>query len=408
LRAKVYIFLLTVAVLCGGAWWANEHYDFSAWPPKDRSIAKAAEKKKADEKADEPVPVEIEAAVKGAIASRIRSTANLRALRDVTLQSQTQGVVTSIAVEEGDFVKQGQLLCRLDDRELQINLELTRQRLAQTKVQLESARILQAKNKTQIENKRTEVDRNEKALAEGLVSDTDVALLRNQLAELLHDERAQAAAVEENGYRVGELESEIDRGEVQIANTRINAPFAGRITERTVQLGQTVGASDNLFRLATFSPLFADIFLSEQDSRRVRPGQQVEIMLGSGEAETGAAGRIVRVSPVVDDATGTVKVTAELRTPDPDYRPGAFVRVAIETDVRGETILVPKRAIVEQDGESFVFVNDGEKAIRRAVELGYEDGDAVEIRSGVSAGDQIIVAGQGKLKDGDKTRIVSS
>jgi RND family efflux transporter MFP subunit len=407
LRAKVYIFLLTVAVLSGAGWWTNENYDLKSWPPKARADAKAAEKKKADDKAAEPVPIEVEAAVKGAIASRIRSTANLRALRDVTLQSQTQGVVTHISVEEGDFVQEGQLLCRLDDRELQINLELARQRLSQTKVQLESAKILRAKNQTQIENQRAELDRNEKALAEGLVSDTDVALLRNQLAELQHDERAQAAAVEQNQYHVEELESEIERSKVLVSNTRILAPFTGRITERTVQLGQTVGASDSLFKLATFSPLFADIFLSEQDSGRVKPGQEVQITLGAGEAEE-VVGRVARVSPVVDNATGTVKVTAELRTNDARYRPGAFVRVAIETDVRGETILIPKRAIVEQDGESFVFVNDGETAVRRIVELGYEDGDAVEVRSGVKVGDKVIVAGQGKLKDGDKTRLVAS
>ena len=407
MRAKVYLFLITLAVLCGGAWWANQTYDLKSWPPKARAASKDAEKKAADDKAGEPVPIEVEAAVKGAIASRIRSTANLRALRDVTLQSQVPGVVTNIAVEEGDVVQEGQLLCRLDDREHQINLELARQQLAQAKVQLESAKILRAKNQTQIENKRADVDRNEKALTEGLVSDTDVALLRNQFAELQHDERAQAAAVKENEYRVEELESQIARNEVLVSNTLINAPFAGRITERTVQLGQTVSASDNLFKLATFSPLFADIFLSEQDSRRVKAGQEVEVTLGSGEEET-VIGRVARVSPVVDNATGTVKVTAELRGAGADFRPGAFVRVAIETDVRGETVLIPKRAIIEQDGESFVFVNNGETAVRRAVELGYEDGDAVEVRSGVAPGDKVIVAGQGKLKDGDKTRVVTS
>ncbi len=405
MRAKVYLFLLVVALVGGGGWWAFQTYDLSEFPPKARAASKAEEDKK-DEKDGELVPVEIEAAVRGAIASRIRSTANLRALRDVVLQSQAQGVVTRVAAEEGDFVREGQLLCSLDDRELQINLELTRQRLAQTKVQLQSAKILRDKNRTQIENKQAELARNEKALAEGLVSDTDVALLRNQLAELNHDERAQAAAVEENGYRVGELESEIARNEVQLANTSITAPFAGRITERTVELGQTVGASDNLFRLASFSPLFADIHLSEQDSQRVRPGQEVELTLGNraGDAQLG---RVVRVSPVVDDSTGTVKVTAELRTRTPGFRPGAFVRVAIETDVRDETILIPKRAVVEEDGEAFVFVNDGETAVRRTVELGYEDGDAIEIRSGVSVGESVVVAGQGKLKDGDKTRVVS-
>ena len=101
MRAKVYIFLLTVAALGGGAWWANQNYDLGKWPPEARADKKAAEKKKAEEKAAEPVPVEIEAAVRGEIASRIRSTANLRALRDVTLKPQTQGVVTKIGRRRG-------------------------------------------------------------------------------------------------------------------------------------------------------------------------------------------------------------------------------------------------------------------------------------------------------------------
>ena len=116
----------------------------------------------------------------------------------------------------------------------------------------------------------------------------------------------------------------------------------------------------------------------------------------------------MRVSPVVDDQTGTVKVTVELRAAGTNYRPGAFVRVRIETDTRQQTTLIPKRAVIERDGETFVFVNDGETAHRRPVELGYEDGDAVEVRNGVAVGDNVVVAGQGKLKDGDKTRVVSS
>ena len=174
-----------------------------------------------------------------------------------------------------------------------------------------------------------------------------------------------------------------------------------------MQLGQTVTANDDLFRLATFSPLYADIFLSEQDSGRVKAGQQVEISLGSGEVEP-VIGRVARVSPVVDDATGTVKVTAELRAASTAFRPGAFVRVAIETDVRESSVLIPKRAVVEEDGESYVFINSGDTVTRRAVQLGYEDGDAVEVRSGVQVGDAVVVAGQGKLKDGDKTRVVTS
>ncbi len=403
-RASVYGFILALAVLGSGYYYFQQNYEF-----KEGSVqakVKDAEKKDGEDK-DEPTPIRVIEAKLGSIDSHVASTANLRALRNVSLLSQATGVVQRVDVEEGAYVAKGKLLCLLDDRELQINLELAKQRLEQTKVQLESARITRDKIKSQIGAKQSDLDRNEKALGEGLVSDTDVELIRNQLDELGHDERAQEAAVRENQYRVEELTAEIDKVEVQISHTRITAPFAGRIVERTVELGQTIRANDPLFKLASFSPLFADIYISELDSRRVQPGQQVNVTLDavSGEA---TAGRVVRISPVVDDATGTVKVTAELSNPAATLRPGAFVRVTIKTDTVEDAVLIPKSAVLEDDGETYVFVADGETARRKKIELGYENGASVQVRSGVAPGDRIVVAGQGSLKEGDKTKVSES
>lgn len=406
LRTRVYAFLLTAAVIVGGLFFFNQNYELDGWVPRARAEDKAKAKAKKAEEGSEPAPVEVETAERGRISSFVRSTANLRALREVQLMPRIEGVVREVSAQEGDFVNQGDTLCRLDDRELQINLELAQQRLEQTKIQLESAKILRDKNATQIEAKQRELERNSKALEQGLVSDTDVELIKNQLAELKHDERAQAAAVRENEYRVEELTAEIESVRVQISHTRIAAPFAGRITDRTVEIGQTVRPAEPLFGLASFVPLYADVFLSELESRRVRPGQEAEVGLGSEGAEN-VSGRIVRVSPVVDDATGTVKVTAEINSPGPGFRPGAFVRVRIKTDTREETVLAPKRAVVEESGQTFIFVQDGETVTKREVRLGYEDGALVEVVSGIEPGEQVIVAGQGALKDGDKTRVVS-
>ncbi len=160
-----------------------------------------------------------------------------------------------------------------------------------------------------------------------------------------------------------ELTKQIESAEVKLAQTHIRAPFDGRITSRTVDIGQTIGSADTMFRLASFSPLFADVFVSELDSRRVRAGQAAEIVLEGSDKPV--VGRVVRVSPVVDDQTGTVKITAELRPASDNYRPGAFVRVRIETDTREQTTLIPKRAVIERDGETFVFVNEGETARAR-------------------------------------------
>ena len=397
-RAKAYLILLLLVVLGAGGYYGLQHYGSEA--------AATAEAKTKDKKEnDAAIPVAVQPAVRGAISDLLVSTANLRAMRAVEITSQADGVVRSVAVEEGDFVRKGSLLASLDDRDLQIDLALAEQRLAQTKAQRESAEIRREKADTQIRNQRADLERNEEALAEGLVSDTEVAAMRHRLDDLLHDQRVEAATVREQNHRIEELESEIRKVKLLISRTRIIAPFSCRVTERTVELGQTVRNSDKLFKVGVFTPLFADVHLAEQDSQRVRPEQKAVIRMSMDGGEE-VKGRVVRVSPVVDDATGTVKVTTELRPSNANFRPGAFVLVEIETDTHDDVVLIPKQAVVEEDGGTFVFIENDNTAEQRAVELGYQDDTAYEVLSGIEAGDRVVTAGQGNLKDGDKTRVI--
>ena len=358
---------------------------------------------------EEAIPVEIVEAKEGPISSHLTSTANLRALRDVVLVTQSDGVVKRVLAEEGDFVEKGQILCLLDNSELLIKLKLTEQKLAQARLQLEKAKIRGQKAKVQIENTKAELQRKEAAFAEKLVSEEEVATLRYRIDELEHDERVAASEVRESTHRVEELEAEIEQVKLEISRTRIMAPFSGYITQRTVQLGQTVrrGNLDSLFRLGAFSPLYADVHLSELDVHRVRPGQTSTVTLDS-EGSGSVRGRVVRVSPVIDDSTGTIKVTVELTPSKNAFRPGSFVRVDIETDSRLDAVLIPKRAVLEEDGENFVFVAQGATAHRRKVELGYETDRKIEVRDGVSVGDRVVVAGQGNLKEGATIQEVKS
>ena len=400
-RIKVYGFL---ALLTGLGAVAYYWEDLSAGS-ETKASTKAATKEAGTK--DEVVPVELAEAGRGSISSYLSSTANLRARRDVEVTTQVDGVVEELLVEEGDFVKRGQLLCRLDDRELQINLTLHRQQLAQAKLQLEKSKIQQEKTAVQIENTKAELARKETAFAEQLVSEQEVDQLRYTLEEQEHDERVAASNVRELGHRVEELEAQIDQGELQISRTKALAPFTGYITERRVELGQTVRSLERLFRLASFSPLYAEVHLSEQDTHQIQPGQKATVVLGA-DARGRTGGRVLRISPVVDESTGTVKVTVELSAGTRDFRPGAFVRVDIETDTHVNAVLIPKRAIIEEDGEHYVFTTQGETAQRRKVELGYENEAEVEVRGGVSAGENVVVAGQGNLKEGSKIREVET
>ena len=400
-RLKTYIFLLAAVLLGGGGYYVSGKLTSSAGKSDESST------KPQDEDAD-AIPVAIEAAARGAIADELTSTANLRARREVAVATRAAGIVTAVKVEEGDFVRAGQVLCALDDRELRINLALAEQRLAQTRIQLEAARIRKEQTQARLGNKGVELQRNEDALSQGLLAESEVAVQRHEIEDLEHEVRVVESTVRENLHRIDELQAEIERAKLLISQTAITAPFAGRITERTVELGQSVRVADRLYKLSSFSPLYADIYLPENESRRAAPGQRVRFRLGIGDGED-ATGEVERVSPVVDGETGTVKVTARFEAPSPAFRPGAFVRVEIETDTRSDAVLIPKQAVMEEDGESYVVLVDEDRLAKRvAVELGYRAEAAVEVTSGVSEGDSVVVAGQGKLKDGDKTRVISN
>ncbi|HLV01853.1 MAG TPA: efflux RND transporter periplasmic adaptor subunit [Acidobacteriota bacterium] len=397
-RVKVYSFLFMLALLVGGGYLVREYYTTRA--DASPSIGQNPEAEEA-----QGAPVELAEAVQGHIADYIEATANLRALREVDISARQAGVITAVLAEEGDKVARGQALCVLDDRELQIRLELTRERLYQAKIQLEQAQIQLEKAITQKANTKQELARLEKAFNDKLISDRELAQARYQLDEIEHDERVSASETRELRHRVDELEAEIRQVELEIARSTVVAPFAGHITLRRVEIGQTVREQDPLFKLGAFSPLYADVYLSEREAHQVKNDHPAIVQLGVDETIE-AEGRVLRSSPVVDQATGTVKITVELTPNDSLLKPGAFVRVRIQTDSHPDAVLVPKRALIEDDGGFFVFVCEGDSVRRANVEKGFESAAQVEITRGLQAGEKVVIAGQGALTEGAKVRVI--
>jgi RND family efflux transporter MFP subunit len=400
-RAKVYGTLAVVVLAGAGIWlWKTK----PSWLPGTSANA-ATKGKEAEKKGEkEAVPVELATAKVGEISSFVSATANLRPLREVAVATQAEGIVQKVLAEEGDFVKEGQLLCQLDDTQHQIRLELAEEKLAQARLQMEKARIRQEKASAQIGHAKSELARFEAAHQQGVGSDKDVASQRYKVEELIHDQNLSQSEAKELQHRVSELEAEIAQSRLEISRTRILAPFSGHITQRMVNLGQRVRSMDPLFNIGAFSPLFADVHLSERDTRMVRPNQPATIHLGSDESAS-VSGNVERISPIVDQASGTVKVTIALE-PSNGFRPGSFVRVDIRTDTKNGAVLIPKRAVVEEDGQNYVFIANGESARRTKVDLGYSSEGMIEIRGALQPGQKVVIAGQGALKEGSKIKIV--
>ena len=277
-----------------------------------------------------PVPVEAVAVGTGEIAAYISATANLVAEEDVTVVSEVEGRVASLRVEEGQRVGSGAVLAVLDRGDEQIAVTKAEARAENARLAYERAEDLYTKDLLS----REEHDR--------LMVDSEVA--QQELAE----------------------------AQWQLEKNTFRAPFGGTVTERMVQVGQHVRPGDELFQITDFDPMIARIFLSETDVLGLTEGREVKIALNA-DPSVKFRGRIRQISPVVDTATGTVKVTVEAVEAPPSVRPGSFVAIAIVRESRPDSILLPREAVVRELQASHVFVVAGETVSKRPVRLGIEE-----------------------------------
>ena len=310
-----------------------------------------------------PVPVEVEAIANGEISSYISASANLVAEFEVKVLAEVEGRVASLQVEEGQVVRKGQQLATLvrDDQQ-----------------------ILLRKAELRASNARADFERAEDLIAKELIS-------REEHDRLTID------------YEIAR--QELEEARAGLAKTVLRAPFDGRVTDRMVQVGQNVRPADELLQVTDFDPLIARIYLPERDVLGLAPGRLVRIALNADETIR-FDGRIRQISEIVDTATGTVKVTVEAERPPQGVRPGSFVSVHIVRETHPEAILVPREAVLRELQTAHVFVAGEETAEKREVVLGLEEGLMVEAISGLEAGDRVIVAGQGGLKEGSPIKIL--
>jgi membrane fusion protein (multidrug efflux system) len=309
-----------------------------------------------------PVPVAVEPAVRGPITSTYSANATLEANAQADILARVPGVVQSILAEEGDRVSKGQALLQIEADEYRFRLQ---QAEATTK------------------NLRARFERLQDMSDRGLASAEEFDTAE---ADFANAEAAEGLARIELGY------------------TTVRAPMDGYIVNRLVDPGQPISANVSVFRIADFNPLLARVHVPSKEFRRLTTEQPVTIHLDSDG--TVLTGRIQLVSPIIDAATGTIKVTVEITDYPAGVRPGDFAQVRIVTERRDDRVLVPRVALVSDKGEDVIYVERDGVAERIAVEIGLSDDDKAEVLSGVSVGDLIVVKGQRSLQHGQAVRVL--
>lgn len=327
------------------------------------------------------------------IADQVRSYGTVKAQDLVSVSPQVSNRLTNIYVDLGDTVEAGQLMAKIYDKTF-------RDQLSQAQAQLAQSRIALRRDSAQFERQR-------QLLEMDLVSDSEyeiaLATYRNTMAQL-ESARASLTQAQEN-----------------FNFTEVRAPVNGVVVSRSLEEGDLAPSGQTLFELASDSGFETRIFLPVQDWRSVRIGQSVQLRV-SNEASVSATGIVSRKSPQLDPTTGLGEVVITLTQVGGSIYSGVLAENLINIQTNDNAVVIPRSALVEVvetvvnpesntielERSYSVFVSKGDSmAERRILELGIEQGDRIEVLSGLQPGDNIVITGQQGLEEGGRISVAS-
>ena len=213
---------------------------------------------------------------------------------------------------------------------------------------------------------------------------------------------------ENQTYQLEQARLRLERAKIRLAYATVRAPFTGVISAREIQVGSRVSNGTKVFSMVKLDDIVARVFVPGRYLAMVKENQPA-VVTSEFLPDRSFQGWVKRISPVIDPKSGTFKVTVGVRGEKPsELPPGLFVGVRVITDTRDSAVLIPKRAVVYEGGERYVFTIVEGKASKRKLVPGYEDPINIEAVSGFAAGMPVIVLGHGGLKDGAAVRPVNA
>ena len=318
-----------------------------------------------DKKPKPAVPVKVAVLESREISSALAFDSVLETESSVEIFSESAGLILEVLAEEGDRVKKGQILARLEDEEQRVDFE---------------------ESKARYEHESANFKRTQDLHARKLINQQD------------YDRAA---------FDLEQMRLRFERARIQLENTIARATVDGVVTKRIAQVGRRVTANRQLFEIKNLDDIFANVNIPGQHLFSIREGLEAEIK--SELVDDVRYDAFVKlVSPVVDPSSGTFKVKVALKPQAeiPVY-PGMFVSVRIVVDTKEDAVLVPKQAIVHEGDLKYVYRVSENIARKLLLNEGYSSIDYVEALGGFEAGDSVIIMGQNALKDGATVKVIT-
>ena len=329
----------------------------------------------------------------------LNASGYVTARRQATVSSKVTGKVTEVFIEEGKTVKEGQVLARIDDSNVQTNLRLAA-------AQLESAKATLSETKVRLEQAERELKRISGLAADKIASASDLDRAEAEFKSL-------KARLDQQGSEVTVAERQVALWQQQVEDTVIRAPFSGVVVTKNAQPGEMISpisagggfTRTGIGTVVDMSSLEIEVDVNESYINRVESGQPVVATLDS-YPDWKIPAKVIAIVPTADRQKATVKVRIGFDQLDPRILPDMGVKVAFrggdDLPATRAAIAIPKGAVRKLDGREVVMIVRSGRVERRAVSLGATRGDEVTIVAGLSGGERIVVEGPASLSEGER------
>ena len=317
-------------------------------------------------------------AQQGKLAVQVQALGTATPLASVTLAPQVSGVLTEVLFEEGQMVKKGDVLARIDPRPFEQALAQARAQRAQQQAQLQAAQVTLRRYETLW--KQDSIARQE--------LDTQAA----QVQQLQAAAQAAAAAVE--------------TAQINLGHTRITAPITGRMGLRAVDAGNLVSSATALATLTQMHPMDVLFSVPQDHVPAVLAAQALPVTaLDRARAHVLAEGRFATLDNQIDAATGSARAKARFSNEGASLFPNQFVNVRLQLGER-EGVLIPVTAVrTGPEGHYVYVVDEAGVAHTRAVTPGMASADAVLVEKGLQAGERVVTEGGDRVRDGQPVQL---
>ncbi len=370
------------------------------------------------ERVDEtPIPVKVDTARIGELIITLKSPGEAVTNRMVTVKSEVAGVVKNLHVEDGQHVKEGDLLMELDERQFRLELERAQaDRLSKlSELLLEkqfagSEAVGEESEMDTIRKAKQEYEKAQELHQKGMISDAEYeeAYKTYELALIESGEKKEEVRSAMKGLTQAEIQ--VKTAQMNLEKTKIKAPFSGIITDVQVSPQEHITSGRDLFILVNISRIQVHAKVLESEIGKMREGREVTLRF-SAYPDRVFKGEVKSISPIVNPEDKTCKVIIDVANPEEEIKPGMHAEVEIAAEIHKDKLLIPQDAVLDRGGRKLAFVVEDGLAKWRYIQLGLENDEYAEVLpsdregEGIKEGETVIVDGHFTLAHDARVRI---